>query len=96
MSKVDKKNFWPANMSKLDKKNFWKMNIKEIPVNINKLYTIEKITNHEIAGKGSKKVTGLLIKWEGDSELIWESLSGINATASGMVKEYLGRKNLKS
>ena len=61
-----------------------------------KLYTIENITNHKCAGKGSKKVTGLLIKWEGDSQLTWESLNGINTTASGMVKEYLGRKNIKS
>ena len=48
-------------MSKLDKKNFWKMKIKEKPVNKNKLYKIEKITNHKCI-KGNKKVTGLLIK----------------------------------
>ena len=71
------------------------MKMKENPVNINKLYTIEKIINHKCAGKGIKKVTGLLIKWEGDSQLTWESLSGINATASGMVEDHLGRKNLK-
>ena len=61
-----------------------------------KLYTIEKITNHKCAGKGSKKVTGLLINREGYSQLTWESLNGINTTSSGMVKEYLDRKNLKS
>ena len=36
---------------------------KENPVNKNKVYTIEKITNHK-CGKGNKKVTSLLIKWE--------------------------------
>ena len=35
--------------------------IKERPVNKNKVYTIEKITNHKCA-KGNKKVTSLLIK----------------------------------
>ena len=33
---------------------------KEKPVNKNKVYTIEKITNHKCT-KGNKKVTGLLI-----------------------------------
>ena len=68
---------------------------KEKPVNKIKVYTIEKITNHKCA-KGNKKVTSLLIKWEGYPQLTWESLSWINAKASGMVKTYLDRKNLKS
>ena len=68
---------------------------KEKPVNKNKLYKREKITNHKCA-KGKKKVTGLLTKLEGYSQLTWESLSGINAATSGMVKEYLGSNNLKS
>ena len=82
-------------MSQLDKKKLWKIKIKENPVNKNKLYKIEKITNQKFR-KGNKKVTGLLIKWEGDTQLTRETLSGINATASGMVKEYLDSKNLKS
>ena len=68
---------------------------KEKPVNKNKVYTIEKITNHKCAGR-NKKVTSLLIKWEGYPQLTWESLSGINSTASGMVKSYLGSNKLKA
>ena len=68
-------------MSQLDKKKLWKIKIKENPVNKNKLYKIEKITNQKFR-KGNKKVTGLLIKWEGDTQLTRETLSGINATAS--------------
>ena len=69
--------------------------IKEKKVNKNKLWRIEKITNHK-CGRGNKKVTGLLIKWEGDVQLTWETQSVINETASGMVKEYLDSKHLKS
>ena len=68
---------------------------KEKPVNKNKVYTIEKITNHKCAGR-NKKVTSLLIKWEGYPQLTWESLSGINSTASGMVKSYLSSNKLKA
>ena len=71
------------------------MKIKEKTANKNKLWIIEKITNHK-CGKGNKKVTGLLIKWEGHAQLTWKTLSGINATVSVMVKTYLGSKNLKS
>ena len=80
---------------RLKKETTYQYKNKEKPVNKNKVYTIEKITNHKCA-KGKKKVTNLLIKWEGYSQLTWESLSGINAIASGMMNTYLGRKNLKS
>ena len=64
-------------------------------VNKNKLWKIEKIANHKF-GRGNKKVTGLLIKLEGDPQLTWETLSVINETESGMVEIYLDSKNLKS
>ena len=67
------------------------MKIKKKTVNKNKLWKIEKITNDK-CNKENKKVTGLLIKWEEDTQL---TLSGINQTASGMMKEYLDSKNLK-
>ena len=71
------------------------MKIKQTTVNKNKVWKIEKITNHK-CGKGNKKVTGFLIKWKGDAQLTWKTLSGINQTASGMVKEYLDSKKLIS
>ena len=46
-------------------------------VNKYNLWRIEKITNHKY-GRGNKKVTGLLIKSEGDAQLTWETLSVIN------------------
>ena len=64
-------------------------------VDKNKLWKIEKITNHKCA-RGNKKVKGLLIKCEEDPQLTWETLSVINETASGMVKDYIESKNLKS
>ena len=85
----------PNKFSKLDKEKLWKMKIKEKKVNKNKLWRIEKITNHKY-GRGIKKVTGLSIKSEGDTQLTWETLSVINETVSGMVEKYLDSKNLKS
>jgi len=38
----------------------------------------------------------LLIKWEGDAQLTWETLSVINETASGMVKDYIESNKLKA
>ena len=64
-------------------------------VDKNKLWKIEKITNQKYA-KGKKKVTGLLIKWEGDLQLTWGTLSVINETTSSMVKDFIDSKNLKS
>ena len=57
------------------------MKVKEKKVNKDKLYKIEKITDHK-CGKGKKKVSMLLIKWEGCTQTTWESLSVINETAS--------------
>ena len=48
------------------------MKIKKKTVNKNKLWKIEKITNDK-CNKENKKVTGLLIKWEEDTQL---TLSG--------------------
>ena len=93
-SKASKRKL-PTTISKLDQKNLWKMKIKQKTVNKDKLWKIEKIMNHK-CGKEKKKVTGLLIKWEGDAQLTWEKLSGINQTASGMVKEYLDSKKFKA
>ena len=84
-SKASKRKL-PTTFSQLDKKQLWKMKIKQKIVNKNKLWKIEKITNHKY-GKGNKKVTGLLIKWEVDAQLTWEKLSCINQTVSCMVKE---------
>ena len=60
------------------------MKVKAKKVNKDKLYKIEKITDHK-GGKGKKKVSMLLIKWEGYTQTTWEILSVINETASGMV-----------
>ena len=62
------------------------MNIKIKKVDKNKLLKIEKIKNHKCA-KGKKKVMGLLIKWEGDSQLTWDTPIVINETVSDMVKD---------
>ena len=79
----------------LDKKNLGRMKVKAKKVNKDKLWKIEKITDHK-CGKGKKKVSMLLIKWEGDAQLTWESLSVINETASGMVKDYIKSNKLKA
>ena len=55
-------------INKLDKKNLGRMKVKAKKVNKDKLWKIEKITNHK-CGKGKKKVSMLLIKWEGDAQL---------------------------
>ena len=96
--KVKKKQ--PTKFSKLDKEKLWRMNVEKKKVNKikkkvdeNKLYKIERITNHK-CGRRNRKIMGLLIKWEGDEQLTWEKLSVINKTASGIVKEYLESKNL--
>ena len=70
------------------------INKKAKKVNKDKLYKIEKITDHK-CGPGKKKViTMLLIKWEGCTQTTWEPLSVTNETASGMVKDYIKSKKL--
>ena len=60
------------------------MKVKAKKVNKDKLWKIEKIADDK-CGKGKKKVSMLLIKWEGCKQTTWEHLSVINETASGMV-----------
>ena len=73
----------------------WIKKVNAKKVNKDKLWKIEKITNHK-CGKRKKKVSMLLIKWEGDAQLTWEKLSVINETASGMVKDYIESNKLKA
>ena len=82
-------------VSKLDNKNLSRMKVKAKKVNKDKLWKIEKITNHK-CGKGKKKVSMLLIKWEGDAQLTWEKMSVINETSSGIVKDYIESNKLKA
>ena len=81
-------------INKLDKKNLGRIKVKAKKVNKDKLWIIEKITDHK-GGKGKKKVSMLLIKWEEDEQTTWEYLSVINETASGMVKDYIKSNKLQ-
>ena len=59
-----------------------------------KIWRVEKITNHK-CGRSNNKVTGLLIKWVGDPQSTWGKRNLINETASGTVKDYIKTKNMK-
>ena len=75
-----------------------KMNkqVKKTVIGKDTLYKIDAIKGHKMGKIQSDKVTTLLILWDGSEQTTWESLKTINATASGLVKDYLKRKNLSA
>ena len=60
------------------------------------LWKIDAIKGHKFGRIQRDKVTTLLILWDGSKQTTWESLKTINATASGLVKDYLKSKNLSA
>ena len=71
--------------------------VKKIVIDKERTYKIDSIRSHKMGKIHSDKVTTLLILWEGeDKQTTWEPLKTINETASGLVKDYLKRKNLSA
>ena len=70
--------------------------VKKIVIDKERTYKIDAIKSHKMGKIHSDKVTTLLILWDGSKQTTWESLKTINATASGLVKDYLKSESLSA
>ena len=70
--------------------------MRKAVIDKDKLWKIDAIKGHKFGRVQRDKVITLLILWDGSEQTTWESLKTINATASGLVKDYLKSKNLSA
>ena len=78
------------------KKKVTKKRVRKDAIDKDKLWKIDAIKGHKFGKIQKDKVTTLLILWDGNEQTTWESWKTINATASGLVKDYLRSKSLSA